>query len=777
MRAGSSQGRISELWQLPLFVASLGLFVYSAYLLISPGPGATIDEQIGVARNYLRLGRPEAALEQLNKILDTEKVERPKDAEIHLLIGQALEAGQTRLHIAVPANYQRIIEQTQVALGEGMKDDADIHCRLGDSFAALGHDAEAIQHYRLAMALDATRSPSLQRKVIELQIDSQDYGAADVSLKDYLKDAGLAESERAWALGEKSQLLIDQQRYADAASCLADALKLTSDPAEQGRLNYMLGYSHWKLDDSQQAERELRLAREQLKPTHPLDGDACYVLGRIYQDRQDPRTANAFYEVVIVSHPDAEVAPLAILGRGICRIMQQQFDAGLSDLMRLTDEMRRRPADDKVRLQAVAGLQRASALLVAAGNYQGALESMGDEQSLTEQLPGSFFARLGTLLEQRSDQLESAAADGTSSQQVRRQRDVRDLRIKAGDAFIAYSRAMTVADDKGYGEALWKGIDLYDKAGSVENAVAALETFTDERPDDPLTPDALLRLGRAYQASGLFDKAISTFQRNRLRYPQSIAASQSAVPLAQAYIAKGPENFGKAENVLLSVLEDNRLVTPAAVEFRESLFELAQLYYRTGRFEEAINRLEEMTQRYPQDERMPRLVFLMADSYRKSAGLLDAQVASASSGGGTASDVAQAAAERRTRLGKAREMYDKCIDLYQSPATDLDRLYFKLAHFYRADCVYDLGSYDEAIRLYETAAFRFQDDASSLAAYVQIVNAYCAMGKITEAKTANERAKWLLSRMPADAFKDGSFSVPKEYWEQWLNWTSNSGLW
>jgi tetratricopeptide (TPR) repeat protein len=139
--------------------------------------------------------------------------------------------------------------------------------------------------------------------------------------------------------------------------------------------------------------------------------------------------------------------------------------------------------------------------------------------------------------------------------------------------------------------------------------------------------------------------------------------------------------------------------------------------------------------------------------------------------------VAQAAAERRTRLGKAREMYDKSIDLYQAPSTDLDRLYFKLAHFYRADCVYDLGNYEEAIRLYETAAFRFQDDASSLAAYVQIVNAYCALGKIPEAKTANERAKWLLSRMPPDAFKDGSFSIPKDYWEQWLNWTSNSGLW
>ena len=51
---------------------------------------------------------------------------------------------------------------------------------------------------------------------------------------------------------------------------------------------------------------------------------------------------------------------------------------------------------------------------------------------------------------------------------------------------------------------------------------------------------------------------------------------------------------------------------------------------------------------------------------------------------------------------------------------------------------------------------------------MQIVNAYCALGKTDEAKTANERAKWLLRRMPPDAFKDGGFTMPKEYWDQWL---------
>ena len=104
-------------------------------------------------------------------------------------------------------------------------------------------------------------------------------------------------------------------------------------------------------------------------------------------------------------------------------------------------------------------------------------------------------------------------------------------------------------------------------------------------------------------------------------------------------------------------------------------------------------------------------------------------------------------------------------------------MYNKLAHFYRADCLYDLGQYDEAIRQYDAAAFRYQDDASSLAAYVQIVNAYYALGKPEEAKAANERAKWLLKRMPAESFTDGTFAMPKEYWENQLKWTGQSGMW
>jgi tetratricopeptide (TPR) repeat protein len=765
---------------MPLLLVSLGLFGYAAYLFIDPKAGPSIDQKIEWAQTYLKQDRPEAAIEYLNQLLETEKMDREHEARVHLLLAEALDQGQRQKKIDIPANHERIIEQIRLALALGAKPDASMYLRLGEAFEALGRTAEALANYRQAMALDPNQSLRLQKRVIELQVDQGEPSAAEALLDNYLKSRDLTSAERAWALGQRAQLLIDRGSVPEARTLLMEALKLQLDPVAQGELNYRLGYCALKLGDPAEAERYLRVARDQLRVQHPVDADACYLLGKIYQDRKQPEQANSFYQIVLVSHPEAKVAPLARLGRGLCRIMLNEDDPGLTDLHDLVGEVGRKSSRAKYKPEALESLRQACGMLADKGNFSGALEVLAYEQQLQPDPPAAFFARLGRVYEKRADQLEVSLADARPADQARRGQQVRDMRSRAGDAYIAYSRALTLADDKGYGEAMWKGIELYDRAADLQRVISALEVFIAERPEDPLTPDALLRLGRALQAGGQIDKAIAAYVRIAFRYPNSLAASKSAVPLAQAYLAKGPEQYSKAESVLLSVLENNPLLTPDAMEFRRALFELGQLYYRTGRYEEAVSRLEEWIGRYPREQQVGQLIFLMADSYRKSAGLLDSRLAVDKEPPATLpADQAEATAARRDRLAKARKLYDRVIETYRvgGTAAEVDRLYLKLSYFYRADCTYDLGDYEEAIRLYDAAAFRYQEDPSALAAYVQIVNSYCALGKIAEARTANERAKWLLRRMPASAFEDGSFVMPKTYWEQWLAWTSQSGMW
>src|SRR6476469_5324136 len=84
--------RLSRLWQLPLFLLSVGLFGYAAYLFIDPKPGLTIDQKIEVARSFLKFDRPEAAIDQLNKLLGGEKLTLENESKIHLMLAQAIDA-------------------------------------------------------------------------------------------------------------------------------------------------------------------------------------------------------------------------------------------------------------------------------------------------------------------------------------------------------------------------------------------------------------------------------------------------------------------------------------------------------------------------------------------------------------------------------------------------------------------------------------------------------------------------------------------------------------
>jgi tetratricopeptide (TPR) repeat protein len=766
--------RLAHLWQLPLLLLSLGLFGTAAYLFINPGPGLTIDQKIQVARTYLNYNRPEAALDQLNKILTTEKLTPDKEGKVHLMLAETLEQAQAQHHLSLTTNHNSIIEQTRLALGDGVKPDADMYRRLGDSYDALGDSAKALENYRRAMAMDPRRFPHIQRKVIELQLGQEDTAPAEASIDEYLKEPRLADGERAWGLRQKGRLVASRGNYLEAKTIFDESRRISQDPTSQGESYYWLGYSVYKMADMPEAERLLRVARNQLKTSHPLDADAAFVLGKIREQQGDSKEAASFFQAVLTSHPESPVARLARLGRGEARITLGQDAAGLSDIHELVNQMLGDSGAAKDKAEVLAGVRQAQAILVGQQKLNGALELLGYEKLLEPTPTPDFYSRLASTYEKLSDQVERSVSDARDAvEKLNRQQLVRKYRTFAADAYIGYSHALTVADDKQHAEAMWKAVELYDRAGELQMVTSTLELFAAERPSDGQTPDALLRLGRAYQAMGLFDKAIGAFERNQFRYPQSLAASKSGVPLAQTYIAKGPEFYSRAEKVLIGVLQ-SPVLSPEAEEFSQSLFELAQLYTRTQRFEEAVQRLDEIAQRYPNDPRMAQLLFMQADCYRQSAAaLLNAKSADAKG------NQAEILTTRNDRLNNAKRCYEKLMGMFRDkePRGDLDRLYLKLAYFYKADCLYALRDYDNAIAAYDAAAMRYKDDASALAAYVQIVNAYCEQRKFDKARRANERAMTLLSRMPQDAFTNGSFSMPREYWQQWLKWTNNAGLW
>ncbi|MGN6627425.1 MAG: tetratricopeptide repeat protein, partial [Tepidisphaeraceae bacterium] len=768
---------ISQLWQVPLLAVSVGLFGYDAYLLWDPKPGPTVEQQLLVARQYLDAERPEAAVEQLNRIIKLDKLTPEQQARTHLLFAEGLEQFQAVKHLTIPALQMRVIEQTRYALALGKQIDGPSYRRLGEAYESIGKPDEALSSYKKSERIDPQHSLRLARKIIELELDGSNTAAADAELQDYLKMPGLSDAERCWALGERAQVQTDLGNFVDARVLLDQALKLSADPMQEAEIDYRIGYVAYHVGQMDEAERYLRAAREQFRGRHPLDADASLLLGKIAQSRNQPAVAMTFYQNILTNFPEAKSRPLATLGLGLCRAMQKQDDAALEDMISVAKEVDQRDRLASLRPEVITGLKQAGDLLGGHGNYQGQIELAAYEQMLRQTPTAEFFSRLAGVYGRRADQLEQAAADADPAERIKDEQQVRDLRTKAGDCYVAFSQKQTLTDDKGYADSLWQGVEMYERAANTPAAISALELFVAQRPSDPMTPDAMLRLGRAYQAQGQLDKAIAVYQRNQVTYPKSLAASKSAIPLAQAFIAQGPGSFDKARAVLDSVLDNNLMLDPASNEFRQALYEIGQLDYRTGHYPEAISRFSEFSKRYPQDDHLGQVLFMMGESHRRVAESLEKQIADAKAGSGHVAEIADMQNSRKERLSDAKTLYDRVVDLYSqtAPSTDTEKLYYKLANFYRADCLYDLGQYQDAITLYDKAAFRFHDDPSSLAANVQIVNAWCKLGRPDQAKAANERAKWLLRRIPPEAFGDGSFTMPKAYWEQWLKWSNESG--
>jgi tetratricopeptide (TPR) repeat protein len=186
---------------MPLLIVSLVLFGVAAWLFIDPKPGLSIDQKIDVARQLIAQIRPEAAIEQLNTLLAKERLEKDREAEIHLLLAEALELGQKQKKLNIPENHRRIVEQTLIAMEMGARPTAAMNQRLAESYEALGRPTEALMYFRRAMLMNPAKALYLQRKIIDLQLGADDTAGAAASLEEYLAHKELKYSERSWAMG------------------------------------------------------------------------------------------------------------------------------------------------------------------------------------------------------------------------------------------------------------------------------------------------------------------------------------------------------------------------------------------------------------------------------------------------------------------------------------------------------------------------------------------------------------------------------------------------
>jgi tetratricopeptide (TPR) repeat protein len=292
---------------------------------------------------------------------------------------------------------------------------------------------------------------------------------------------------------------------------------------------------------------------------------------------------------------------------------------------------------------------------------------------------------------------------------------------------------------------------------------AALEAWLSAQPAGADTADALARLGKARESLGQTEQAMVAYQRLHEQHGESRAAQQCAISLAQLYIAKGGPNVATAQKVLAGAVE-----SPDPAIRRTAMLESVRLLHRTGNFKDALPKLEQFAKDFATDERLGEVTYLAADCSMQLALQLEVH------------GVAEANAQRKGHLAHAAGLYERVAAIYRAtpPTNDADRQYQKLAMLRRADCAYERGEYEIAVKMYEEAAKHATEDVpQALAANVQIANAYFAMGRPNDARQATERAKQVLTRLPAGASGDGSIPMPASYMQQWLKWSTSAATW
>ncbi|HEV3338710.1 MAG TPA: tetratricopeptide repeat protein [Pirellulales bacterium] len=279
-------------------------------------------------------------------------------------------------------------------------------------------------------------------------------------------------------------------------------------------------------------------------------------------------------------------------------------------------------------------------------------------------------------------------------------------------------------------------------------------------------PHALLALGEALLSLGQPDEALEALKECIEFHPRDAAVFEARLLASEAHLAAGQKEA--AEKLLLDNL-DGEALSPASTEWRDSLFALGRLLYESGRYREAIGRLDEATTRYPNAPAIEEARYLAAESYRGSAREVQKQEAQEATAEGRLSRRRER--EQLLEAGLARyeqELNAILLRQERQPLTTLEEAILRNCFFARGDILFDLGRYQDAIQAYASATNRYQQNPEVLQAYVQIAACYRRLGQTAEARSTLEQAKYALKHLAEGVTFEETSNYNRQEWGQLL---------
>lgn len=400
------------------------------------------------------------------------------------------------------------------------------------------------------------------------------------------------------------------------------------------------------------------------------------------------------------------------------------------------------------------------------------------------------FAEGGVAYQMRADSakeyadelLRRAAGELYADAQATRA-EARTFYGQAGADYLNAAKAELASEQ--YPELLWlSAVNSYEGHAYAESKVVLeelLESYGGGQRDSAVN----LLMARCEMSQGEFATARATLETFLERLPRSPNRFEARIDLAECYLELGESlgpvaaesdegklrasYFQRARELLAENIDGLDFdLEPTALAWQRSLFVLGRLYHEEGRYDEAIRRLREAIQRYPDAPQVYDAMYRIADSYRQWARAPEEQLRTEETPRGRM----LLEQDRNRRLQAALVEYEtlatRLAQVQESRPLSPDEQALMRSSFFTIGDVYaSLQDWPAAIEAFTTAANRFQDRPDCLAAYVQIANAYLRQGRISEAGSTLRQARWVLNQIDESLFVDSALS--KEQWKNRLD--------
>jgi len=809
---------LSGRWQIPLLGVGLLLFSGGLIRIVAAYQPVTFDDELRRVSTLREVG----ALRRANAyILDMlREPDRPLEqrGELHLLLARVVYQADLPLNVHTRQNLQSIIRNFQSAVRYGVTPDARDWAALGDAPRWSDDDVEARDAYQRALRLSPSRPDRIHRQLVEMHLGAGRPLTAEImeDLNAILEDASSSPENTLWALEHRVRWLLEQGDTTAAMTLVEAGKKPLSGTAERVALTYIEALCLCDVGTrySGQAEALLRSLLDDWRVRDILWGRANWLLGKLQQIDGRPQAALSFYDEAMKVFQAGSLHDACTLGRAECLAVLERYERSLETFAKLQDRF----SGERGLWRLDRGAVCTTIAAIGESLLQGGSLELGTEYlrlALLMMDPTDYDAQVyyrsriaaglremartaaadcgagantdvhhGSIAHGESHGLPMARATGGSGTVPKNHERAETLYGQAAEMYQALSELPTLDEDQAAGF-LELAADNFDAAGMRDRQIEVLVRQVAEHPTSDRCADALHRLGQAYQAEQRYSEAVAAYEEVIENYPRFLPAHASIVPLAECLLALGGAEAERGVSMLVGIVDDREvepLFDPQAKEYRQALFRLAEYYSHAteqevaDHFEKAITRLEDAIAFYPDDPRMTSLAFQLADAYRLSGRALRAQ-------DGTSLEkraLAEIAKEADRRLQRAMASFEQVIAALApfdaSALTELDQTYLRASYLNRADCLFDLGRYEDAMEAYSEVAWRYENMPAAVSASMQIVHCHQRLGQVNEARAALERLSWLLRKLPPSAFETERGMSSKQYWEAMVGRLQDTGI-